>query len=27
MTQKPTILYTYTDDAPALATHSFLPIL
>jgi len=27
MTQKPTILYTYTDEAPALATHSFLPIL
>jgi len=23
----PTILYTYTDEAPALATHSFLPIL
>ena len=22
-----TILYTYTDEAPALATHSFLPIL
>ena len=23
----PTIIYTYTDEAPALATHSFLPIL
>jgi isocitrate dehydrogenase len=23
----PTIVYTYTDEAPALATHSFLPIL
>lgn len=26
MTQKPTILYTLTDEAPALATHSLLPI-
>ena len=23
----PTIIYTHTDEAPALATHSFLPIL
>ncbi|MGB2079187.1 MAG: NADP-dependent isocitrate dehydrogenase [Vibrio sp.] len=26
-TQKPTIIYTITDEAPALATHSFLPII
>ena len=25
--QKPTIIYTKTDEAPALATHSFLPIV
>ena len=25
--QKPTIIYTKTDDAPALATYSFLPIV
>ena len=24
---KPTIIYTITDEAPALATHSFLPII
>ncbi len=24
---KPTIVYTYTDEAPALATHSFLPVI
>jgi len=27
MTDKPTILYTKTDEAPALATHSFLPVV
>ena len=27
MTDKPTIHYTHTDEAPALATYSFLPIL
>ncbi|TXD36560.1 NADP-dependent isocitrate dehydrogenase [Lujinxingia vulgaris] len=27
MTQKPTIIYTKTDEAPALATYSFLPIV
>ncbi|MCA9578676.1 MAG: NADP-dependent isocitrate dehydrogenase, partial [Myxococcales bacterium] len=27
MTDKPTILYTFTDEAPALATYSLLPIL
>ncbi|MFY0603358.1 MAG: NADP-dependent isocitrate dehydrogenase [Flavobacteriaceae bacterium] len=27
MSQKPTIFYTITDEAPALATHSFLPII
>jgi isocitrate dehydrogenase len=27
MSNKPTILYTYTDEAPALATFSFLPIV
>jgi len=27
MTQKPTILYTKTDEAPLLATYSLLPIL
>jgi isocitrate dehydrogenase len=26
-TQDPTIIYTKTDEAPALATHSFLPII
>ena len=24
---KPTIIYTFTDEAPALATYSFLPII
>ncbi len=23
----PTIIYTHTDEAPALATYSFLPII
>jgi isocitrate dehydrogenase len=27
MSQKPTIIYTLTDEAPALATYSFLPIV
>jgi isocitrate dehydrogenase len=27
MSNKPTIIYTKTDEAPALATHSFLPII
>ena len=27
MTTKPTIIYTQTDEAPALATYSFLPII
>ena len=27
MSQKPTIIYTQTDEAPALATHSFLPVV
>ncbi len=27
MSDAPTIIYTHTDEAPALATHSFLPIL
>ena len=27
MTQKSTIIYTQTDEAPALATHSFLPVV
>ncbi|MEM9070326.1 MAG: NADP-dependent isocitrate dehydrogenase [Myxococcota bacterium] len=27
MTDKPTIIYTKTDEAPALATYSFLPII
>ena len=27
MTEKPTIIYTKTDEAPALATYSFLPII
>jgi isocitrate dehydrogenase len=26
-TQRPTIIYTHTDEAPALATYSFLPIV
>ena len=24
---KPTIIYTHTDEAPALATYSFLPMI
>ena len=27
MSDTPTIIYTHTDEAPALATYSFLPIL
>jgi len=27
MTNKPTIVYTHTDEAPALATYSFLPVI
>ena len=27
MSQSPPIIYTWTDEAPALATHSFLPIV
>jgi isocitrate dehydrogenase len=27
MSQSPPIIYTWTDEAPALATHSFLPII
>ena len=27
MNEKPTIIYTHTDEAPALATYSFLPIV
>ena len=27
MTQQPTIIYTHTDEAPALATYSFLPVV
>ena len=27
MSQSPTIIYTKTDEAPALATYSFLPII
>ena len=27
MSNKPTIIYTHTDEAPALATYSFLPIV
>ena len=27
MTQKPKIVYTHTDEAPALATYSFLPVI
>lgn len=26
-TEKPTIIYTITDEAPALATYSLLPII
>ena len=27
MTDRPTIIYTHTDEAPALATYSFLPMI
>ena len=27
MSQTPKIIYTHTDEAPALATYSFLPIV
>jgi len=27
MTQSPPIIYTWTDEAPALATHAFLPVI
>ena len=27
MTKNPTIVYTHTDEAPALATYSFLPVI
>ncbi len=27
MTPSPTIIYTWTDEAPALATHAFLPVI
>ena len=27
MSDTPTIIYTHTDEAPALATYSFLPII
>lgn len=27
MSQSPPIIYTWTDEAPALATHAFLPII
>ena len=27
MSKSPAILYTWTDEAPALATHSLLPII
>ena len=27
MSQLPPIIYTWTDDAPALATHAFLPVI
>ena len=27
MAGEPTIIYTFTDEAPALATYSFLPII
>ncbi|MFT7534478.1 MAG: isocitrate dehydrogenase, partial [Hyphomicrobiaceae bacterium] len=27
MTDAPKIIYTHTDEAPALATYSFLPIV
>ena len=27
MSKSPPIIYTWTDEAPALATHSFLPVV
>ena len=27
MSDKPTIIYTHTDEAPALATYSLLPVI
>ena len=27
MTDTPTIIYTHTDEAPALATYAFLPVI
>ena len=27
MRQSPPIIYTWTDEAPALATHAFLPVV
>ena len=27
MNQSPTIIYTHTDEAPALATYAFLPVI
>ena len=27
MTDTPTIVYTHTDEAPALATYAFLPVI
>ena len=27
MSQSPSIIYTWTDEAPALATHAFLPVV
>ena len=27
MSKSPTIIYTWTDEAPALATHAFLPVI
>ncbi|MDH5590397.1 MAG: NADP-dependent isocitrate dehydrogenase, partial [Gemmatimonadota bacterium] len=27
MSQSPSIIYTWTDEAPALATHAFLPVI
>ena len=27
MNNSPTIIYTWTDEAPALATHAFLPVI
>ncbi|NNF27057.1 MAG: hypothetical protein HKN73_07555, partial [Gemmatimonadetes bacterium] len=27
MSKSPAIIYTWTDEAPALATHAFLPVV